>query len=67
VTGFLERFPHTIPLCCVFIFFRKNIIRWRDVKLCAFDNAKHRTYVDLKVKACDPFLLGNCSTVYAIM
>ncbi|CAJ1933131.1 unnamed protein product [Sphenostylis stenocarpa] len=24
--------------------------RWRDVKLCAFDNAKHRTYVDLKVK-----------------
>ena len=27
-------------------------IRWRDVKLRAFDNAKHRTYVDLKVKAC---------------
>lgn len=26
-------------------------IRWRDVKLRAFDNAKHRTYVDLKVKA----------------
>ncbi|KAL9322888.1 hypothetical protein ACSQ67_010941 [Phaseolus vulgaris] len=25
--------------------------RWRDVKLRAFDNAKHRTYVDLKVKA----------------
>ncbi|KAK7312466.1 hypothetical protein VNO77_36347 [Canavalia gladiata] len=24
--------------------------RWRDVKLCAFDNAKHRTYVDLKDK-----------------
>lgn len=23
--------------------------RWRDVKLRAFDNAKHRTYVDLKV------------------
>ncbi|RZR90801.1 hypothetical protein BHM03_00018762 [Ensete ventricosum] len=23
--------------------------RWRDVKLCAFENAKHRTYVDLKV------------------
>ncbi|RVW33734.1 Telomere repeat-binding protein 5 [Vitis vinifera] len=22
--------------------------RWRDVKLCAFDGAKHRTYVDLK-------------------
>lgn len=25
------------------------ICRWRDVKLRAFDNAKHRTYVDLKV------------------
>ncbi|KAL2328759.1 hypothetical protein Fmac_022186 [Flemingia macrophylla] len=24
--------------------------RWRDVKICAFDNAKHRTYVDLKDK-----------------
>ncbi|KHN32131.1 Telomere repeat-binding protein 5 [Glycine soja] len=24
--------------------------RWRDVKVCAFDNAKHRTYVDLKDK-----------------
>ncbi|XP_031487999.1 telomere repeat-binding protein 5-like [Nymphaea colorata] len=24
--------------------------RWRDVKLLAFDNAKHRTYVDLKDK-----------------
>ncbi|CAK9139155.1 unnamed protein product [Ilex paraguariensis] len=24
--------------------------RWRDVKIRAFDNAKHRTYVDLKVK-----------------
>lgn len=23
--------------------------RWRDVKLRAFDNVKHRTYVDLKV------------------
>ncbi|CAH9129155.1 unnamed protein product [Cuscuta epithymum] len=23
--------------------------RWRDVKLRAFDNAKHRTYVDLKI------------------
>ena len=26
--------------------------RWRDVKLRAFDNAKHRTYVDLKVTDC---------------
>jgi hypothetical protein len=26
--------------------------RWRDVKLRAFDNAKHRTYVDLKVYIC---------------
>lgn len=25
------------------------ICRWRDVKMRAFDNAKHRTYVDLKV------------------
>ncbi|CAA3008889.1 telomere repeat-binding 5-like isoform X1 [Olea europaea subsp. europaea] len=25
--------------------------RWRDVKLRAFDNAKHRTYVDLKVSS----------------
>ncbi|KAM7262647.1 hypothetical protein ACFE04_000330 [Oxalis oulophora] len=24
--------------------------RWRDVKLCAFENVKHRTYVDLKDK-----------------
>ncbi|THU70072.1 hypothetical protein C4D60_Mb08t21190 [Musa balbisiana] len=24
--------------------------RWRDVKLCAFENANHRTYVDLKDK-----------------
>ncbi|KAG6605529.1 Telomere repeat-binding protein 5, partial [Cucurbita argyrosperma subsp. sororia] len=24
--------------------------RWRDVKLRAFDNVKHRTYVDLKDK-----------------
>ncbi|KAJ7525319.1 hypothetical protein O6H91_17G045400 [Diphasiastrum complanatum] len=24
--------------------------RWRDVKVCAFDQAKHRTYVDLKDK-----------------
>ncbi|KAG6640071.1 hypothetical protein I3843_10G137900 [Carya illinoinensis] len=24
--------------------------RWRDVKLCAFDSEKHRTYVDLKDK-----------------
>ncbi|KAL9226606.1 hypothetical protein vseg_002398 [Gypsophila vaccaria] len=24
--------------------------RWRDVKLCSFENAKHRTYVDLKDK-----------------
>ncbi|CAL2263986.1 unnamed protein product [Prunus armeniaca] len=29
--------------------------RWRDVKLRAFDNAKHRTYVDLKVRS----LFGN--------
>ncbi|PPR92709.1 hypothetical protein GOBAR_AA27968 [Gossypium barbadense] len=26
--------------------------RWRDVKLRAFDNAKHRTYVDLKARSC---------------
>lgn len=26
------------------------LCRWRDVKLRAFDNAKHRTYVDLKVR-----------------
>eukprot|EP01018_Ginkgo_biloba_P009609 Gb_10303 [translate_table: standard] len=24
--------------------------RWREIKLCAFDHAKHRTYVDLKDK-----------------
>lgn len=31
-------------------------IRWRDVKLRAFDDAKHRTYVDLKVENfCHPF------------
>ncbi|CAH8354400.1 unnamed protein product [Eruca vesicaria subsp. sativa] len=33
-----------IIFMCIFIF------RWRDVKLRAFDNAKHRTYVDLKDK-----------------
>ncbi|KAG6481281.1 hypothetical protein ZIOFF_057877 [Zingiber officinale] len=26
------------------------MFRWRDVKLCAFENEKHRTYVDLKDK-----------------
>lgn len=25
--------------------------RWRDVKLCSFEDADHRTYVDLKVKS----------------
>lgn len=37
-------------------FFRFSFFgcRWRDVKQCAFDNAKHRTYVDLKVSdTCD--------------
>lgn len=33
---------HYIELC--------GVCRWRDVKLRAFDNAKHRTYVDLKVR-----------------
>eukprot|EP00261_Vitis_vinifera_P036178 XP_019077421.1 PREDICTED: telomere repeat-binding protein 5 isoform X8 [Vitis vinifera] len=28
----------------------QHLTRWRDVKLCAFDGAKHRTYVDLKDK-----------------
>ncbi|KAI4370589.1 hypothetical protein MLD38_018929 [Melastoma candidum] len=27
-----------------------GIGRWRDVKLCAFENADHRTYIDLKDK-----------------
>jgi hypothetical protein len=31
---------------CFLLYF---CFRWRDVKLRAFDNAKHRTYVDLKV------------------
>ena len=26
------------------------ICRWRDVKLCSFEDADHRTYVDLKVR-----------------
>ena len=30
------------------------ICRWRDVKLRAFDDAKHRTYVDLKVSKNSP-------------
>lgn len=37
----------------LFLIFITNVVlycRWRDVKLRAFDNAKHRTYVDLKVK-----------------
>ncbi|BAF11616.2 Os03g0274300, partial [Oryza sativa Japonica Group] len=32
---------------CFLLYF---CFRWRDVKLRAFDNAKHRTYVDLKDK-----------------
>lgn len=49
-----QRFHLTIPLYRVSIFL-KNTIRWRDIKLLAFGNAKHRTYVDLKVKTfCDP-------------
>jgi hypothetical protein len=40
-------------LWAVFVFF----FRWRDVKIRAFDNAKHRTYVDLKVtELCNRFL-----------
>lgn len=27
------------------------LCRWRDVKMRAFDNADHRTYVDLKVRS----------------
>lgn len=34
-----------------------SICRWRDVKLRAFDNAKHRTYVDLKVKQTKQYLI----------
>jgi len=42
-------------LSCITILYKMKILmfllicRWRDVKLRAFDNAKHRTYVDLKV------------------
>ena len=32
----------------VFVFFVSH--RWRGVKLFAFENAKHKTYVDLKVR-----------------
>lgn len=34
--------------------------RWRDVKMRAFDNAKHRTYVDLKVRNQFCFPAYNC-------
>ncbi|CAL5426729.1 unnamed protein product [Camellia sinensis] len=34
--------------------------RWRDVKLRAFDNAKHRTYVDLKKDAHMTWLVVFC-------
>nr|DAD28219.1 TPA_asm: hypothetical protein HUJ06_029687 [Nelumbo nucifera] len=40
--------------------------RWRDVKLRAFDNAKHRTYVDLKVNnlfAIFSFTIENYTSV----
>lgn len=60
-----ERFPLTIPLHLVFIFL-KNKIRWRDVKLCAFDNANHRTYVDLKVKTFVTLVQGNGNIFYFI-
>jgi hypothetical protein len=33
----------------LFLTTRAISCRWRDVKLRAFDNAKHQTYVDLKV------------------
>ena len=40
-----------LNLSLLFFFFKLKICRWRDVKIHAFDNAKHRTYVDLKVKS----------------
>lgn len=44
----LKKLPLSDPL---FVHSRRALFcRWRDVKLRAFDNAKHRTYVDLKVR-----------------
>ena len=44
--------------------------RWRDVKFHAFDNAKHRTYVDLKVSVSYKHLLPehimSCLVSYEI-
>jgi hypothetical protein len=38
---------HVLTHMCLFdLFF---LLRWRDVKIHAFENADHRTYVDLKV------------------
>lgn len=39
-----------------------SFCRWRDVKLCAFENADHRTYVDLKVKTCFVYHLSKMFT-----
>ncbi|KAL1545140.1 tryptophan synthetase, variant 2 [Salvia divinorum] len=41
--------------------------RWRDVKLRAFDNAKHRTYVDLKVKLVTVVSLYFLCTTYMML
>lgn len=38
--------------------------RWRDVKLRAFDHAKHRTYVDLKVWNFSSFLHINVQSQF---
>ena len=65
-TSVLGEISSNIPFCIVFLFSLKNTIRWRDVKVCAFDNAKHRTYVDLKVKTFMTLVQGNCIMFYFI-
>lgn len=46
----LKSFPSSSFLNLVIL--NCSLCRWRDVKLRSFENADHRTYVDLKVSTC---------------
>lgn len=44
-----------------------HCFRWRDVKLRAFEDADHRTYVDLKVSCCLPTVLSYLKIAHTIV
>ena len=70
---FLLNFCTVYTLIIVILLIMLKILcRWRDVKMRAFDNAKHRTYVDLKVRnrfafqqifVFEYYLILNCSSL----